>query len=246
MKRKLWDIREFSKVNLPEVVCRINDQERFSQNNGIRVLDLPIYMPDQGWRIPKLIARQFMNAIHAAAVCEDKFDGGYMNDHYVYITIDQKTVLAGKTGRRAGAHSDAYIERSNEQVDVTLENADIIAREIGEVSHTYIVTDCLPTEFFDVPFPIEQTECNQVLKTFDEIADRSTPILYPAYTLLRLDPYVVHRCAVCHKDTPRTFVKISFSRKRYNRQGNTHNNLFDYAWKLEPRYKETRNHPFNM
>ena len=67
---------------------------------------------------------------------------------------------------------------------------------------------------------------------------------YPIHTLLRLDPYVVHRASVAETDTYRTFVKVSVSNKKYARMGNTHNDLFDYDWTMKERNNNERNHPW--
>jgi len=238
--RKSWDVSEFAKVNLPEVVGKVNPAT-FSQFNGIRVLDLPIHMPGQGWAIPKEIA-QFIEPIRLAMQCEESF--GELDEHYVYITVDQKVVQEGKTGRRSGAHSDAYIETKGAQVDLTLETADVIAEEEGEISHTYVIYDKLPTEFFNVPFPLTDTSCEGSLRTFDELVGASEAVTYEPFTLLRMDPFVVHRSAVCTETSKRTFVKISVSRKQYARKGNTVNKAFNYDWELSARSPSERNHPW--
>lgn len=240
--RKLWHVNEFNKINLPDVVGVLSHTSCFSENNGVRVLDLPIFMPGQGWRIPDNICKQFIEPILMAVAHELQY--GDLKEHYVYVTIDQKYVEAGNTGRRAGAHSDAYIERVGEQVDVTTENADIIAKQMGEVSHTYIVADVIPTEFFEAAFPITDTKCDGVLKTFDDIAATAPVKTYAPYTLLKLDPFVVHRAAICQENTQRTFMKVSISRHQYNRSGNTQNPMFVYDWPEVQRNKDSRNHPF--
>jgi hypothetical protein len=241
MQRKVWDIAQFDAVNLPEVVGEVDPS--FSDFQGIRVLDMPIHMPGQGWAIPDYIQEQFGEMIQQVIDAESRF-GDFEQDHYVYITVDQKMVNAGKTGRRPGAHSDAYIEQKGEQFDITTENADVVAAEQGEVSHTYICADVFPTEFFRARFPLTDTSCEGSLQTFDEIAETAEVVTYPAYTVLRLDPFVVHRSAVADRDTQRTFVKVSVSRKRYARQGNTRNEAFDYDWSLTARSPHERNHPW--
>lgn len=241
MKRELWNIANFDRVNLPEVIGKLTIPSLFSKQRGIRVLDMPIHMPGQGWKIPEQL-QYFLEPISMAARKEQEY--GDLDQHYVYVTVDQKEVVAGKTGRRAGAHSDAYIEEQNSQIDITHENADVIAQETGEVSHTYVLYDCLPTEFFDARFPLHDTSCAGSLKTFDEIAEQSDVVTYPIHTLLRLSPFVVHRCAVCNETQPRTFMKISVSKKRYARKGNTINALFDYDWEMTARSTSERNHPW--
>ena len=241
-RRKHWNINYFNDVNLPEMVGQVNP-DVFSQFNSIRMLDMPIHMPGQGWKIPTTLS-QFYQTIGLAIRAESQY-GSFEDDHYGYITVDQKVVEKGKTGRRAGAHSDAYIETKGEQIDLTLDTAPIICQEEGEISHTYIIYDKFPTEFFNVSFPLTDVSCEGSLKTFDEIADASDSITYPAYTLLRLDPYVVHRCSIVPETSERTFVKISFSKKKYARKGNTINPHFTYDWQMSARSPHERNHPWS-
>ena len=239
--RKNWDIKLFKQVNLPDVVGAVMPGP-FSEFNGIRVLDMPIHMPGQGWNIPNRL-HQFISVICLAAAHEGEY--GNLEDYYCYITVDQKVVQEGKTGRRAGAHSDAYIETSGAQIDITPEHAAVISEEAGEVSHTYIAYDKFPTEFFAVPFPLIDVSCEGSLNTFETIADAAEPIIYPAFILLKMDPYVVHRCSIVTETTERTFVKISFSRKRYARKGNTINLAFTYDWEMLARSPSERNHPWS-
>jgi hypothetical protein len=239
-KRKIWNIEEFNKVNLPELINGSVNKTLFSTNNNIRVLDLPLCMPNQGWKIP-LYLNQFKDIINIIFNHEKQYG---LTDYYVYITVDQKIVQKGNTGRRAGAHSDAYIERDNKQIDVISENIDVIEKETDEVSHTYIITDILPTEFFNARFPLKRTDCESSMKTFNDIAEQSDIITYPKYAILKLDPYVIHRAAISDVTQQRTFVKVSFSKKKYSRSGNTVNPEFDYDWAIKERNKNIRNHPW--
>lgn len=247
MKRKTWDINEFNKINLPTYIGSLSTdlQKEFSDYKGIRVLDLPVHMPNQGIRVPATLPQIFSKIIHCIIAHEQQRYGDAY-DHYVYVTIDQKYVEAGKTGRRAGAHSDAYIERDNRQIDITESCGDVIENEVGEVSHTYVVYDRTPTEFFRAKFPLKKVDCESSLKTFDEIAEQAEVVTYPSYHILKMDPYVVHRSAVAKESGYRTFMKVSVSRKRYAREGNTRNPLFHYdqKWKFKGRDEDNRNHPW--
>ena len=202
-------------------------------------------MPEQGIRVPNYLPSVFQKIIQCVIDHEECWYGD-STDHYVYVTIDQKYVEAGKTGRRAGAHSDAYIERDNRQIDITEDSGDVIENEIGEVSHTYVVYDRIPTEFFKARFPLGKVDCESSLKTFDEIANNAEVVTFPKYHILKMDPYVVHRSAVCEQSGYRTFMKVSVSRKRYAREGNTYNDLFHYDehWNFKNREQENRNHPW--
>lgn len=228
-----WDINYFNKINLPTVVEAVD-----LPFGKIRVLDLPVKMAgDSCFRIPNDI-KGFEHVINASVDYEVK-NFGNIEDYYVYITIDQKTVNGGNTGRRPGAHSDAYIEQNGIQVDVKKDTASLI----NEISHTYIAYDTSPTEFFNAKFPISG-KCDEVMSDFDAIAETAEVITYPCFTLLMMTPYAVHRSAVVDETTFRTFVKVSISKRKYTREGNTKNELFDYCWKSKERKKNTRNHPW--
>ncbi|ASV44401.1 hypothetical protein PBI_SCTP2_386 [Salicola phage SCTP-2] len=243
MNRKLWDVNEFNKINLPEIVGEVENKTEFDTHRGTRVLDMPVKMIGTDVRIPDFVHESFSEIVHKA-IAHEQSKYGDISDHYVYITIDQKYVYEGKTGRRPGAHSDGYIERDNRQIDITEDSYDVVSQEEGEVSHTYIVTNKFPTEFFAVPFPLDNTDCESSLKTFDEIADNAYPIKYPLYTILKLDPYVVHRSSIADEDSYRTFMKVSISKKQYRRKGNTINPLFNYDWTMKERENNSRNHPW--
>lgn len=242
MIRKNWNIEEFDQINLPEVIGQVNESfAKFNPSNPTRVLDMPIFMPDQGWKVPASLS-QFKEVIDLAVESERRF-GDFERDHFVYVTIDQKIVQAGNTGRRAGAHSDAFIEQKGIQLDVTEKTSVLVSEEVGPVSHTYVVHSNTPTEFFNAKFKLRDCSCAGSLRTFDEIADQSEIIQYPNFTLLRLDPFVVHRSGIAKITKPRTFMKVSFSTKKYARIGNTVNRDFEYDWLMTPR-GETRNHPW--
>lgn len=240
MNRERWNIQNFDRINLPVVVGSIN----LPDTGSTRVLDMPVKMAGcNSLRLTDEV-EPFRRAIEAAIDHEtSKF--GDIEDHYVYVTIDQKVVECGKTGRRAGAHSDAYIERAGVQIDITEESADVIAQETDEVSHTYIAYSNTPTEFFAAPFPLKDASCEGSLKTFDEIAEQSPAITYPCGVLLMMTPFVVHRCGIVQETGPRTFIKVSISRKKYARVENTHNPLFVYDWGGSRRDPTTRNHPWS-
>lgn len=249
-EREMWNIEEFGRrPHVGKCVGGLLEPKLFSNWKGIRVLDLPIHMPQQGWKIPVEIMQNFGEMLKMVHDHESTY-GFYEEDYYVYITVDQKMVSANKTHRRAGAHSDAFIsDKDGKQVDITGKKTKELQRETGPVSHTYICYDKLPTEFFDAVFPLEDGDCETSLKVFDRIVeglDESQIITYEPYNVIQMTPYDVHRCAVAQEDMNRTFVKISVSRKRYVREGNTVNPgfIYDRNWSAKPRSKETRNHPW--
>lgn len=233
-----WDVRKFEEINLPVVVGELKDKEKFSEQQGMRILDLPIKMPGQGWKIPEEL-EQFKEILAAAVDQERMLNPKFDEDYFVYIIIDQKIVVPGENQRRAGYHSDAFVTGETE-VEIDGEEAARL------VDRTYLAFDTLATGFLPGPFPIDgdPEDCDEVLKSFNKRAEGKTPILYPPYTVLRLDPYDLHSSRTNKTDQKiiRTFVKISFSKSVYNREGNDINPHFQYNWTMVPRDPEKRAH----
>jgi hypothetical protein len=65
---------------------------------------------------------------------------------------------------------------------------------------------------------------------------------YRENQLLRLNQYNIHKVAPVTEVGMRTFLKLSFSKDKYDLIGNSHNYLIDYNWEMKNR-KEHRNIP---
>ena len=244
---RLWSNKEFNKPNLPVVIGEITDHEAFSKPNKIRVLDMPIRMPGQGWKIPSKLA-QFESTIMQAAEHEKLVNSNFA-DCYCYVTIDQKDVEPNVSQRRFGWHTDAFVtDETGVQIDVIPENLAQLGYKEGEAAdRTYVAADKFPTAFIEGPFDLSQIppeEHGRVEDAFAEIAQGKEPFTFPPYTLIRLDPFTVHTAVpnLTNQTQKRTFIKIAFSPYKYNRQGNTHNDLFDYHWYMKPRQPGERGH----
>lgn len=233
-----WTVEKFEEENLPVVIGELKNKQAFSEQRGMRILDLPIKMPGQGWKIPEEL-EQFKEIIAMSVDQERMLNPKFDDDYFVYIIIDQKTVVPGENQRRAGYHSDAFVTGETE-VEIDGEEAARL------VDRTYLAFDDLATGFLPGPFPVDvdPEDCEGVLETFKKRAEGKTPVLYPPYTVLRLDPYDVHSSRTNETAAPiiRTFVKISFSRSVYNREGNDINPHFRYNWSMVPRDPKKRAH----
>jgi hypothetical protein len=58
---------------------------------------------------------------------------------------------------------------------------------------------------------------------------------YPDNTLVRLNQFNIHRVSEPDVAGLRTFLKVSFSKDKYDLIGNTRNYLLDYNWEMKPR-----------
>lgn len=229
---KTWDIEFYNKLNFPVNLGTLEDQPMFSTKKdeiGLRFLDMPIYIPNQGWKIPKEL-EQFKEVIAKAAAFERSVNPDFEKYNYVYITVDQGEVEPHKAQRRTGWHGDSYLRIDSKKRDVDV-----------PCDHVYVVADSCPTPFLPGPFSLEGIDpenIDEVLQRFSSVAEGKIPTYYPNNTLLRLDPYCVHNVGFNNTDQTlfRTFVKISVSRSKYCKLGNAHNPLFIYDWSMVPRH----------
>src|SRR6185436_1659717 len=234
-----WDIENYNRLNRPAIVATLPEGGRaaFSAQRGDRVQDLCFRMPGQGWKLPRLL-QPYLDSIRLSIEAERALNDDFAtheDDFHAYITIDQKLVPPHRTQRRQGFHGDAFM---------TPENADLGQAALSE--NTYLVCDALPTEFKPGPFDIAGVypDIAGCLARFDEGAAAQPTVLFAPYELIRITPFDVHSPAVNHADAPlvRTFVKITFSRERFNRQGNAVNPLLLYDnWFWVPRNPDIRN-----
>jgi hypothetical protein len=142
----------------------------------------------------------------------------YLNT-YVYITAKRLFNLPGRPYNRPGYHSDGFM------------TDDI----------NYIWSDCLGTIFNDSRFMITPDDQLSLIE-MEQQALSANERRYPDGSLLRLNQYCIHKVQDITAPNLRTFVKISFSRDKYDLEGNSHNYNLDYHWDMKPRRAE-RNIP---
>ena len=99
----------------------------------------------------------------------------------------------------------------------------------------------MPTLFLEQAFDLSEDH-NESMQQMEQQANNLEVYAFPNGTLLRLDNKCVHKIDVPTDTHVRTFIKVSFSKNRYNLKGNAHNYLFDYNWEMKDRAPE-RNHP---
>ena len=156
--------------------------------------------------------------------CLDDFEENFglqeILDSYIYLTAKREYQIKGKSFNREGRHSDGFL------------TDDI----------NYIWCDKNPTIFNTSKFELTLDDCISIgeMKEQALIINNYT---FDENTLLRLDQFNIHKVNDENVlEGMRTFVKVSFSKDKYDLEGNARNYQLDYDWKMKPRKKE-RNIP---
>lgn len=139
-------------------------------------------------------------------------------DSYIYITLKHAYQVPGCSFNREGYHSDGFL------------TDDI----------NYIWYSESPTIFNTSDFKLTLDD-SVAMKEMEEQADEFKVVIYPNYSILRLNQYNIHKVNNSGEGM-RTFLKVSFSKDKYDLIGNSHNYEIEYNWDMKPRKKE-RNIP---
>lgn len=141
------------------------------------------------------------------------------NDCYVYVTAKHLFQHKGSSFNRDGWHCDGFM------------TDDI----------NYIWCDRFPTVFNTTEFNLTMDDAISLI----EMENQFNPLkdfVFKENELLRLNQFNVHRTAPVTEQGLRTFMKVSFSKDKYDLIGNAHNYNLDYNWEMKSRSIE-RNIP---
>ncbi len=140
-------------------------------------------------------------------------------DHYVYLTVKKMYQPPGQSFNRPGYHSDGFMTN-----DIN-----------------YIWSDKIPTIFNYSNFNLTQDDKISMMEMSQQANDKSVVCHLPN-SILKLDQYNIHKVGFTDKLVLRTFIKVTFSKDKYDLKGNSHNHLLDYSWEMRDR-KDERNIP---
>ena len=149
----------------------------------------------------------------------DKFGIAEYRNHYVYVSAKNLFQSKGCSYNRMGWHCDGFMTNDT----------------------TYIWSDKFPTIFNFSEFRLTQDHEKSMIE-MQEQADEKNNMMYDNYTLVRINQFNVHRVADVTENGMRAFVKVSFSKDKYDLIGNAINYDLGYNWEMKPR-NITRNVP---
>jgi hypothetical protein len=181
-------------------------------------INMPIKLPGQS--APRFEKRLDCFKILIGKVCCDYISKGLDNyiNSYVYITAKNLYQKKGMGFNREGWHSDSFMSDDT----------------------NYLWSNCQATEFANQQFYLNLDDKISLQQMEEQFNGKI--VTYPNNSILRLDEFSIHRVGPIVEGI-RCFVKITFSKKKFNLAGNSHNYELDYKWEMHKR-QEYRNIPY--
>ena len=215
-----WNPERFSLSRYPKYVDTIGNKTAFSSDK-ISCLDMVIKCPFCSLKNP-YSDKGIIEFIDRCVEFEKKINP-YWTHYYIYLTIDQRMVKPGFTHRREGIHFDGM--------------QGVAYPQKMPVCHSYLVADALPTRFYTHPFlATHLSEANDNWYVQFERQAQLEAVFYPSeFDIFLMSAYQVHEAVEALSLTKRTFMRLEFSLKKYNRVGNTLNPLIPVDWRFVDR-----------
>ncbi len=188
------------------------------------MLDLPIKLPSGAFCLPDVHNNTIsvLKALLIVVLNKEKQINPNWQNYYCYLTTNQGYVGAGQSQRNGGAHFDGM--------------QGVRYEEKLPVCHQYLISSCNPTIYYPHTFNFDRlddnkhnffTECDKQ-KQLDKAFTAKSNCLYLQTA------YCVHESPPAKEDCFRSFIRIEFSLKKFNRIGNTINPYLKTDWTYEP------------
>ena len=190
--------------------------------NAITVADMVVKWPGLGYRLPAELTAVGGWLARCAAV--EKRINPHADDYFAYLTLQHAPVRKDEIKRGEGAHSDS-VQGPRVQPKQPIE-------------HGYTSASCDPTRFFTHAFDLSGLDADRdwLNPAFEHQADPSRAVQLTPNQIALFDAYTIHEAVPATAAAMRTFVRLIFSVRRFDRLGNTVNALFDYGdWQFQPR-----------
>jgi thymidylate kinase len=229
---RLWTQDAFAEPRHPPYkVASVQNRDAFSAPvpEPSQVQDMPIKFPrNPEYRIPRELA-QFEEVCRVVANFW-AFVSQHSEDYFCYMSVSSHELLPWEIQRRPGLHCDGF--QSCRHTD----NA------FGE--YAFVISDAVPTVWYIESFDVSNLDRSKddFFVHFSEKAKPYQTCDTSPYDIVMMDPYCLHSPATNKslESVQRTFIRLMFSTREYDRAGNHHNALFDYSWKMEARDQQTK------
>lgn len=214
-----FDKKRFRRPGVFRTIGKVEMPTDFNIFTGIRCLDMPIKMAgNKEYRIPIELA-QFREPISNMIAFEHAHNPESFN-FYAYLTIDQSVTTDREYHREPGLHVDGF------------QGARIKPKVWCDRSYIVMDSDC--PSFWNQSFETVENmndATENIFHEFDRTRHYSSEIKMQPYEIYFMDCYAVHSANKI-KNPIRTFLRLSYSVRQYDRLGNSHNHCFDYKWEM--------------
>lgn len=173
------------------------------------ILRMPIKYPGSQYRIPRML-KPILSLIETIADYEITYNALHDKSH-CHITYERQFVLAGETQRMPGFHVDGFQKQGDYKT----------------VEHSYILTDCYPTEFSLKGYDLSSfNSWTHMFSVMDKLTEMNTVIPVDSNTIYLMSCYQVHRTPKLPRSTWRTFLRVTYTPRELEDNRNTVNPLF--------------------
>lgn len=222
-----WDPERYARPSAPARLGAVSDPAAFSRPRGVRVLDMPVKLAGSSvYRLPAEL-RPWSDLVRQIATVEHA-SNPYVDECFAYLTIDQGVVRPGVTQRNGGCHVDGF------------QGARIAQKT--RCNRSYVVSDTTPTVFYRQPFDLVMrgrldAARHDFFAELDLQARSACEERSRAHEVMLMDAYTVHRADPLRGAAPRhrTFFRLTFDPKVFDRLGNTPNPMLPTGWEMIPR-----------
>lgn len=140
-------------------------------------------------------------------------------DYNTYITVDCKDVAPEEQQRHGGLHVDGFQGSRIEKKT--------------KITRNYVMTTNGGTRFYPQSFIVADESKFNVFQGFDLQAEDY--IIAGENLVYFMDAYTVHESGIADRHGLRTFLRVTYDLKIFDRAGNTHNSMLDYNWDMVAR-----------
>ena len=210
----------------PQMPLIIGHGELSGVPEKTRISSLPLKFPRSDYRVPNELAC-IHNILERCIAFEHSINPD-TDDYYAYLTLHRTEVALGEVQRGAVIHSDG-IQGPRIQPKAPIERG-------------YALVDNFPPRFFTHAFDMDGVDVNRHLldPVFETQADIVQSLTFPTDAIVLFDTYCVHQALPATTNGPRTFLRLTYSTRQYDRLGNSVNHLFEEeyeteSWDFQPR-----------
>lgn len=202
-----------------------------------RCLDMPLRLAgDSEYLLPEEWAG--LAPLISNLIAQEHATNPNWREYNTYLTIDCKPVKASEQQRHGGLHVDGF---QGSRIDPKT-----------KITRNYVMTTNGGTRFYPQRFIVADETRFNVFQGFDIQAERYE--IAEENIAYFMDAYCVHESGIAERDSLRTFLRLTYDLKPFDRAGNTHNAMLDYDWEMvardvheqvaTPNYIDLENSPY--